>query len=49
MIIFYILSKDILCKDKSACKVYDGEKLISTDGAHFSNNAASELYFELNS
>tara|TARA_B100000242_G_C43051668_1_gene491386 strand:+ start:621 stop:2741 length:2121 start_codon:yes stop_codon:yes gene_type:complete len=44
----YFDPTDILCKDKSACKVYDGEKLISTDGAHFSNNAASELYFELN-
>ena len=44
----YFDPTEILCKDKSECKVYDGEKLISTDGAHFSRNAASKLYFELN-
>ena len=43
----YFDPTDVLCIDKSECKVYDGQKLISTDGAHFSKNAASDLYFQL--
>ena len=43
----YFDPTDVLCIDKSECKVYDGQKLISTDGVHFSKNAASDLYFQL--
>ncbi len=40
----YFDPTNVLCQEKSECKVYDGEKLISIDGSHYSNNAALKIY-----
>ena len=40
----YFDPTDVFCEDKTECKVYDGNKLISVDGSHYSKNAAMSLY-----
>ena len=37
-----------LCDDKTKCKAYDGSKLITIDGIHYSKNAAKDIYSDLN-